>query len=50
MFVSKTVTLEVGDLAKVEDAIKKGQAKSVSNFVQNAVKRELKQLQLDEEG
>jgi Arc/MetJ-type ribon-helix-helix transcriptional regulator len=47
MLVSKSVSLEVEDLAKVEKAVEKGHAKNVSVFVQNAVKNELKRLQLD---
>lgn len=42
MIVSKTISLELEDLAKIEEKIKKGEESSVSEFVQKSIKKQLK--------
>ena len=42
MMVSKTVSLELNDLTKIHDRLKKGEANTFSEFVQKAIKNELK--------
>jgi hypothetical protein len=40
--VSKTVSLELEDLSKIRDKLKEGKASTFSEFVQRAIKNELK--------
>lgn len=40
--VSKTISIELEDLGKIQEKIKNGETPSVSEFVQKAVKNELK--------
>lgn len=42
MMVSKTVTLDVIDLVKINKKIENGESNNVSEFVQKAIKNELK--------
>lgn len=42
MMVSKTVSLELDDLKKVENKLKKGKASTFSDFVQKAIRNELR--------
>ena len=41
MFVSKSVSIEIKDLVKIDEEIKDGKAANVSEFVQKAIKNEL---------
>lgn len=42
MKISRSITLELEDLIKIDNKIKKGEFESVSEFIQQAVKNELK--------
>jgi Arc/MetJ-type ribon-helix-helix transcriptional regulator len=41
MYVSKSVSIEINDLVKIDEEIKDGKAVNVSEFVQKAIKNEL---------
>ena len=41
MYVSKSVSIEINDLVKIDEEIKDGKAANVSEFVQRAIKNEL---------
>jgi len=41
MMVCKTLSIPIEDLGKIKKRIEDGKEKSVSEFVQNAIKREL---------
>jgi Arc/MetJ-type ribon-helix-helix transcriptional regulator len=40
--VGKSVSINLEDLAEIEEKIKKGESDSVSEFVRNAIRNELK--------
>ena len=40
--VGKSVSMDLEDLAEIEEKIKKGESDSVSEFVRNAIRNELK--------
>lgn len=42
MMVSKTVSIELEDLSKIQNEIENGNALTFSEFVQRAIKNELK--------
>ena len=42
MMVAKCVSMDLEDLAKIQKKIKKGESQSVSEFVRNAIRKELK--------
>lgn len=42
MLVSKTISMHLDDMSKIQDKINKGEFKSVSEFVQKAIKNELR--------
>ena len=42
MMVSKCVSMDLEDLTEIQDKIKKGESNSVSEFVRNAIRKELK--------
>lgn len=42
MRIARTVTLDLEDLVNIDDKIKNGEIQTVSEFVQQAVKNELK--------
>lgn len=42
MMVSKTVSIELEDLTKIQDRLRMGEANSFSEFVQKAIKNELR--------
>ena len=42
MMVGKSVSMDLKDLAKIEEKIKNGESHSLSEFVRNAIKKELK--------
>lgn len=42
LLVSRTVALELEDMTEIQKKIQKGEIKNVSEFVQQAVKNELK--------
>lgn len=42
MMVSKTVTIDVNDLVRIDEKVKNGEAGNISEFVQKAIKNELK--------
>ncbi len=44
MIVSKTVSLELEDLYKIQERLKDGNNTTFSEFVQNAIKNELKNI------
>ena len=44
LLVSRTVSIELDDLAKIQEKIKKGDLANISEFVQRAVKNELEKL------
>ncbi|MEN6574136.1 hypothetical protein [Methanobacterium aggregans] len=48
MKISRTITLDFEDLVKIDDEIKRGEFGSVSEFVQHAVKNELRKEGLNE--
>lgn len=41
MYVSKNFSVDVEDLLKIENQVKKGNFKNSSEFVQNAIKKQL---------
>ncbi|MBW4256577.1 ribbon-helix-helix domain-containing protein [Methanobacterium sp. YSL] len=41
MMVAKSVSMDLEDLNKIEKRIKNGESHSVSEFVRNAIKKEL---------
>lgn len=41
VLVSRTITIDLEDMIRIEEKIMEGKFKSVSHFVQNAVKKEL---------
>jgi Arc/MetJ-type ribon-helix-helix transcriptional regulator len=43
MKIAKTVTLDFEDLAKIDAKVKNGEFEGVSDFVQRAVKNQLKE-------
>lgn len=40
--VAKSVSIDLEDLAEIQEIIKKGESTNLSEFVRNAIKRELK--------
>ena len=42
MYVSKTITLEAEDVVKIQKSVENGKAATFSEFVQNAIKNELR--------
>jgi len=42
MVVAKSVSMDLEDLAEIEKKIKNGESHSVSEFVRNAIRNELK--------
>lgn len=42
MMVAKSVSLDLEDLILIEKKIKNGESENLSQFVRNAIKRELK--------
>lgn len=42
MMVSKTVTIDVKDLVRIDEKVENGEASTISEFVQKAIKNELK--------
>lgn len=42
MMVARSVSLDLDDLIQIEKKIKKGESKNLSQFIRNAVKKELK--------
>lgn len=42
MMVSKTVSLELEDLSKIDEELKRGEKSTFSEFIQKAIKNELK--------
>ena len=41
--VSKTVSIDLEDLSKIQELIKKGKTANLSEFVQNAIKKQLEE-------
>ncbi|WP_100908787.1 ribbon-helix-helix protein, CopG family [Methanobacterium subterraneum] len=42
MMVAKCVSMDLEDLTEIQEKIKKGESNSVSEFVRNAIRKELK--------
>jgi len=42
MMVAKSVSMDLEDLAEIEEKIKNGESHSVSEFIRNAIRKELK--------
>lgn len=42
LMVAKCVSMDLEDLAEIQEKIKKGESNSVSEFVRNAIRKELK--------
>ncbi|MFA0834157.1 MAG: ribbon-helix-helix protein, CopG family [Methanobacterium formicicum] len=42
MMVGKSVSIDLKDLTEIQEKVKKGESNSVSEFVRNAIRKELK--------